>query len=118
MPNPRLSAAERKRRGTFRSDRDYDARDAITAPDSADETLAEYRRLAGLALVAAARKQPLPVVEGPDIIVTPQWLRTVERAMARSGIVQRDSINGDRPYRMSYLVYINLPNDGTFNPPE
>jgi hypothetical protein len=109
MPNPRVPDDVKKRRGTYRADRSEKVE--LVAPTVADETLAEYKRLAWQAISAAACGRPLPVVPGTDILITPQFLGTVENAMAASGITLPDG----RPWNMSYLVWINLPNDG--NPP-
>jgi len=112
MPNPRVPDDVKRRRGTYRADRSENIE--LVAPTVADETLAEYKRLACLAIVAAVQREPLPVVPDTDIEITPQFLRTVEKAMADKGITLPDG----RAWNFSYVVYINLPNDGTFNPPE
>jgi hypothetical protein len=97
MPNPRLSAAERKRRGTYRADRDYDAVD-----EPQDVVLAEYKRLAVEAYSAASRNEPAPVVPGSAVRVTPAFLAQIERRLADGGMVMQDG----RPWNLSEIVKI------------
>lgn len=77
MPNPQVPADIRKRRGTFRPDRDYAAE-----AEAEDEALTEYKALARAAYARA--------MKGDDVAREIEYLRQAEAALARNGITTRE----------------------------
>ena len=87
MPNPRVSDAEKRRRGTYRRDRSENAR---TEPEN--EALAEYKELGMKAYDRA--------VHGADVASDVEYLRQAEDALADNGIVTPDGT----PWKYSVLA--------------